>query len=386
MYYTANSNRNIYIPEKFRMYIQDRPFKEFTGQMLAQHDKAYRHLYKGGVILVYGNWEKIKQLYEYIVRKQRDILRGKNRDTSRDKKSRKNKQVDSVQVNHMRYRFALCAQRDTLLADPPQHIPYLFNFAGENNDKNKEECYYIPLYEFLKIKDSLKKQYNIHALQTSLTSHYTVLPPASQKIYTLFQTTLESLLPSMPCDLTVLDMGCGSGILAFIAVYVFGHQLKRIDVTDILPEALASCNYNIDNLNTKNVIDTKKITVLHGGDLFTGIDPGSNYDCILFNPPWTIQRKWSKENKATADYEFVILNAFLSNAGNFLGTHGTILLFYSDHSGQKVMDTVEELIKKYGYTIQNRVKEKIRAKGKVKKWDKCFIYQLTLSEIPAAAP
>ena len=364
--YYNNSKINIYIPEKFRIYIQERPFKEFTGQMLTQYDRVYRHLYRGGVVLVNGNWEKIKLLYRYIVRKQNDISRGK--------RSKSNLRFDSDQVNHLLYRFALFAQKDTILTEPPQYIPYLFNFVGEIEvESKKDECYYIPLYEFMKIKESLKKQYNVNALNERLISHYTVLPPASQKIYTLFRSVLETLQPSIPHELSVLDMGCGSGVLTFITVFVLKDRLKTIHVTDILPEALGSCKYNIDQLNEKNTINTKKISVLNSGDLFTPVDRKNKYDCILFNPPWTVKSKWSKENKATSDYEFRVLNSFLRDAATFLSTHGIILLFYSDHSGKDVMDTVEKLIKKYSYIIKSRFQEKIRAKRKSKKWEKCFI-------------
>jgi methylase of polypeptide subunit release factors len=371
--YYVTKNGNIYIPEKFRIYTRDRPIREFTDQTLNQHDKVYRHLNKGGVILVNGNWERIKQLYGYISRKHTDIPRNKGRVKISGKRL---SNIPLCTHNNLLYRFALFAEKNTVIADPPQHIPYLFNFVGEIENGKKEECYYIPLYEFIKIKESLKKKYYVNAFDGSLTSHYTVLTPASQKIYTLFRSALEALRPSMPQNISLLDMGCGSGVLTFIAAYVLRDRLKTIHATDILQEALASCKFNMDELNVENVINPTKINVLNGGDLFSPIDKEIRYDCILFNPPWTIHKKWSKENKATSDYDFKIINAFLRDAIHYLRVHGTILLFYSDHSGQGAVDTVEDLIKKHGYYIQNRFQEKIRAKGKSKKWEKCFIYQL----------
>ncbi len=368
-FYKITDDRSVFIPDKYVRHTKDRPFKEFTGRAVTQHDKIFRYLQSGGVVLLGGNWNEILNLYEYIKRKKNELFKFK--------RQRIEKRVDSLQYQQIFYRLALCSQRNKLLVDSPQCISFLFNFVGEIENGKNEKCFYIPVYDYLKINDSISKQVRVDALNDYLVSHYSVLPPASQKIYTLFKTTLETLLLSIPIGIYVLDMGCGSGVLTIITAKVIGSKLNSIHATDILPEAIGTCKYNINEFHKRGIIDKQKIKVLDGSDLFSGIDQKMQYNLILFNAPWTIQRKTSKENKAVADYEFAILSRFLKDAVHFLKTDGNILLCYSDHSGKNVIASVEELIKENGYKIQNRYYEKIRAKRKSQKWEKFFIYHLS---------
>ena len=120
---------------------------------------------------------------------------------------------------------------------------------------------------------------------------------------------------------TVLDMGCGSGILSLLAA----AKGARVTSLDINPAAVLATQENaVRNNLDRNIIALQS-------DLFDKLDPAnSKFDYILLNPPYHIgipenitEVAWKSGN----NYEFV--KKFASQAGNFLTPHGTILFVVS---------------------------------------------------------
>lgn len=122
-----------------------------------------------------------------------------------------------------------------------------------------------------------------------------------------------------------LDMGCGSGYLAFV--------LRRMGV----PHVTAIDNHSsaIDCIykNIKKNQEVMPIRVLKG-DLFEPLDEEKIFDLIVFNQPF-----YPYTNKPIfglgKDGGRVIIKKFLSQAPKYLKEDGIILMPFSDIAGEE---------------------------------------------------
>lgn len=91
-------------------------------------------------------------------------------------------------------------------------------------------------------------------------------------------------------DLHILDMGCGTGILGFCAIYSaqstnLFHNI-HLSYVDVNPKAIKTAESMIV-ANLHHLKDNMTVSY-HTSDLFTTIPPYT-FDIVLFNPPYLPQ-------------------------------------------------------------------------------------------------
>ncbi len=129
----------------------------------------------------------------------------------------------------------------------------------------------------------------------------------------------------------VLDMGCGSGVLAEEAL----KKTHDVLAADISIEAVEFCK--------------KKGIRAVQSDLFRNI--GGRFDLIVFNPPYLPEDKREDEGSrasttgGTKGHE--TLERFLREAKKHLGKNGKILIIVSSLTGD-----VHKLFRKHGYNFR----------------------------------
>lgn len=121
----------------------------------------------------------------------------------------------------------------------------------------------------------------------------------------------------------VLDMGTGSGLLAYTAA----RQGGEVVATDINPDALATAR---DNFAAHGV----EVELVES-DMFAAID--GSYDLILFNPPYVPVEPelGTMEERAWAGGEHGrdLIDRFVATAPYHLADDGFILLLQCERNG-----------------------------------------------------
>ncbi len=89
--------------------------------------------------------------------------------------------------------------------------------------------------------------------------------------------SLAGLIDVMPGE-TVLDLGCGSGLLAIAAAKL---GAGRVVATDVAPAALAATRENARRNGVEDRIE------IRAGDWFAAIGPAERFEVIMATPPQT---------------------------------------------------------------------------------------------------
>lgn len=116
-------------------------------------------------------------------------------------------------------------------------------------------------------------------------------------------------------DRTVLDLGCGCGLLGLICGL---HGARSVHFSDVNPEAVKNSKLNallvgVDNVNFST------------GSLFEGLPDGSKFGVIVFNPP-----SITGVPRNLADAAFIredrLLLDFYNQFPNYLEKDGTLIM------------------------------------------------------------
>lgn len=160
---------------------------------------------------------------------------------------------------------------------------------------------------------------------------------------------------------SVLDMGCGSGILGLVAA----KKAKTVTAVDMNPEAVELTQENTE-LNSIENIKTKE------SDLFDNIE--KRFDLIFFNSPYLPTEKKEEKIKGSEQWSggkegIDVIEPFLKEVKNHLKRNGRILLLISSLTGK---EEVEKIITNNGFTSQTIDKKKID-------WEKLIVLRITRS-------
>ena len=119
---------------------------------------------------------------------------------------------------------------------------------------------------------------------------------------------------------SVLDMGCGSGLLSLVAAS------KGADVTAV----------DINSAAVGATQENARLNALEGrvfpleGNLFEPIPPGRRYDLVLFNPPFYNGQPANEADVAwRAGEDYAVLRAFAGSLGTFLAEGAEAVLVLS---------------------------------------------------------
>ena len=387
---------DVYVPHQFReIAAEDASWKLFTGSQLEQFNRIFTHLRRGGVAILSGDWEQVTSVMGYIERKKEELIpssrkggrgrkrsgRDKNRWQRRKGVNRRESDSGLADVNPTQERGGTLSRlmcwadsAGILQVNPSPDLPYLLEWAGENQGANEGQPFLVPIVKIQNIQRALTETYPIRALRMSLVASENVLPPHSQETIELFQRGLQSVKPHLSQSAKVLDMGCGCGCLTLLAVQEVGDLGVQIYASDLLPEAVATTRLNL--IRFADVHNNRsQIHLMPAGDLFQPVS-GNRFDLIIFNAPWVVSRARNRAEIAIHDEKQQTLRRFFDNLPNYLNPSGRVLIGYADASGEKAVVRLEAMIKTAGLTVLNRFKERVATHRTKRKWENITVYEL----------
>ena len=375
-FYHLRKIGSVYIPTSFlNIAAEDVSLKFFKQNELNQFSRIFECIRRGDVAVLSGAWDDILQLYNYAERKKKELIEPRRR---REKRIDREKRQPAKDVQLGLSRLMCIAHEDgSLDVDPPLVIPYLLELVGDIAHTNEGLPFLAPVKTILKLQDALEHLYPISSLSCSLIAPPNVFPPNSQETIKLFQTGLEYVKTRLPVELEVLDMGCGSGCLTLLASQVFADKSLRIVATDYLPEAVAATKINIHRFASQGCIPPEEhaIEVTESGDLFEPIDDRC-FDVIIFNAPWVVSPARNRAEMAFHDERQQTIKRFLLQTAEHLKDGGIVLLGYSDNSGKKAIENLEQIIQEANLRIETIFKERIHTRRAKRRWEAIFVYVL----------
>ncbi|MDP6996794.1 MAG: class I SAM-dependent methyltransferase [Candidatus Poribacteria bacterium] len=361
---------DIYVPVAIRSTVSDgASIKFFDSSDLSQPNRIFNHLKRDGLALVLGRVEQIQQLTDYLQRKRRELSDVGNRQQKRgralDKRSSKSERVTAV--DPLQRVMVLADATGKLQLDPVPDLPFLIELIGESAAANGEYPFMLPLAKLDRIQTALSNAFQPEGFSIPIVASDNVLPPQSQETATLFRQGLENL----PRPSGLLDLGCGSGLLSIMAARLFPQA--QIIATDIMPEATATTKINLQKQELQNRVEVCQ------GDLFQNLK-GQTFDVIIFNAPWVVARVRSRAEIPTNDEKQQTITCFFEQVDRHLAPQGHLLLGYADHSGEKAINRLTDLINQAGYKIGQLYKARVATHRSKKRRENIMVYDLVRSD------
>jgi len=367
---------SLYMPTPFLNIATDEAsLKFFKQNELNQFSRIFECIRRGDIAVLSGAWEEILQIYSYAERKKKELVAPRQR---REKRIDREKRQPAKDMSLGLSRLMCIAHDDgSLDVEPGLNIPYLLELVGEIAGANDGLPFLIPAKTILTLQDALENPYPISSLSCSLIAPPNVFPPNSQETIELFQTGLEYVKTRLPTEPDALDMGCGSGCLTLLALEVLADKSLRIVATDYLPEAVAATKINIQRFSSREeaLPAEHDIEVTKSGDLFEPIGD-QRFDLIIFNAPWVVSPARNRAEMAFHDENQQTTKRFLMQTGRHLKKDGFVLLGYSDNSGKKAIENLEQTIQEANLQIETIFKERIHTRRAKRKWEAIFVYVL----------
>ena len=376
---------DIYVPTEFRDIAQDASMKVFAKGELNHFNRIFEHIRRGGIAVLSGSWDKILELSDYVERKKTELVLPRQAEWKRKGRKQEKRERRRPSMLGMLRLMVVADESGCLDVEPPIRIPYLLELVGDTVGSNESCPFLVPVSIVQETQTSLGNSYPVSLLGENIVASRNVFPPNSQETIALFSEGLKGLsiekadnqqstiINHQSSIIDVLDMGCGSGCLALLAAQVFEGRNINIVATDHLPEALATTKINIQKFIQVGKIPTDMIEVTQGGDLFEPI-LGRRFDVIIFNAPWVVSPARNRAETAVHDQNQNTVRRFFSQAEGHLKDGGYILLGYSDNSGPKAIEKLEDIIQNAGFQVVNLLKERVQTRRAKRKWETIFVY------------
>ncbi len=361
--------KDIYVPSKYSyLFNECKSIKYFKDIKLNGYNQIINHIKRKGICIVTERIEILMEIIDNIYRKKKDLIKIQG--------TYKNRRDINMAYNNILDSLMILCKEDKALINPEIKIPYLYNFVEESYSNIKDKLYVISLQDFLKIQESLSNKHYVNAINGYLVVHYNVLIPSSQQTIDLMKKSFCELKSSMPYDLKVLDMGCGSGVLSILASMIFRDKNVKVTSTDHLQEAVATTMLNKEKYESNMVIDKESITILEANDMFNSVY--GKFDLIIFNAPWVIAKPKNRLETALNDANQSTIKRFIQESKKYLNKSGHIIIGYSNHSGLKYIKELEDCIYNSGLKVNKIYKDKIQTRAKNRKWQAIYAYDLIL--------
>ena len=375
-FYEVSGLGQVFVPSQFRDFApDDTRIKFFNNRDLGRPNRIFNQIRRGGVAALSGDLNLILDTVAFVNRKKDELVESlPNRDRKRQKRDFKSSdrlRAEKTQPSPLFKLMVLADASGLLQVEPVSNLPYLLELVGEDPEANQGRPFLIPVPVWEKIQDSLQQSYETDALEGALVVSVNVLPPQSKDTIHLFQQGFWCAKDSLPMGASVLDLGCGSGILSILAARRLASCKPRILASDILPEAVATTRINLHRFNLYGT----QVEVTRAGDLF---EPTGNqkFDLIVFNAPWVVARCRSRAEIAIHDENQNTVSRFLAQTQGHLTDCGQVLLGYADHSGQKMIANLETMFEKHGFSIQDAFRKRVPTHRSKKKWENITVYRL----------
>ncbi|NOJ44655.1 50S ribosomal protein L11 methyltransferase [Bradyrhizobium australiense] len=133
---------------------------------------------------------------------------------------------------------------------------------------------------------------------------------------------------------TVLDLGCGSGILGLAALHAGAGRLVALDIN---PQAVLTTKINIEQLGY-----VEKAEVRHS-DTYSALQSGEKFDIILFAAPYWNRKANDDLDRSCFDQDYKVMAAALGGAHLRLNTKAVMYVIFSDQGDVgRVLNLVDE--------------------------------------------
>jgi methylase of polypeptide subunit release factors len=387
---------DVYLPGRFAdAAVSNASLKLFGPKELSQLNRIFNHLRRGGIAVASGPWCEILEILSYLERKKRELAsigappaypgsRVTLQTAAKHQRPRHHQRTGRWYERHYQQvlsRVMVIACGDRLpYVDPAIHIPYLLELLGDPPGADGGVPLLIPVSAIQKIQSDMERSYYISALEGDIIAHSNVLPPLSQDTIELFLEGLQKVEQAASLfGMEILDMGCGCGVLSLLAAKVFADHNVKVVATDILPEAVATTRINIERFIDLNVnrlaACSTVIETTDSGDLFEPVGD-RRFDLIIFNAPWVVSHPRSRAEISICDADQNTVRRFLIESPQHLKEQGHIILGYSDHSGLRAVENMEDMIGEAGLRTENVLRRRIQSRRQKRKWETMLVYDL----------
>ncbi len=365
-----------YLPTRWMEAVgEGESLKSFSAEAKGSLNPLLKHIRLGGSAVVFGSWNDMTRLLAILQERRKELLgytggRQVEREKERDFWEEAYRQVLA--------RLLVTASAEGLLDTvPPLRIPHLLEFLGDHRQASQGLPLVVPVMVVKDLLAALDQLYPVFGLEAELVAPESVLQPRQQEVYDLFREVLPSLREQLPSRPLALDMGCGCGVLTLLMARSLGGLEARIWATDILPEALATTQLNVERFVSLGHIVEGVVQVTEGGDLYAPVGD-ERFDIIIFNPPWANAPARTRLEVARYDYQQRTVRRFLQETPAHLRDRGHVLLFYADNAGEKVIEALREHIIRVGLSVSRTLSRRIRV---ARKWENIYLYDLVARSV-----
>ncbi|MFT5291746.1 MAG: polypeptide subunit release factor methylase [Planctomycetota bacterium] len=176
-----------------------------------------------------------------------------------------------------------------------------------------------------------EKKIEVPGLEGSIVPRFGVFSP-TRRAYVDLLDNLEA------SERSVLDVGCGTGVLGFVMLQ---RGATRAVGTDMEERAVACATHNAEQLGLAESYSAVR------ADLFPESPQEERFDLVLFNAPWVPETPRTALDRAVFDEDGETLRRFLHGVSARLSEHGVAALLVSDlpeRLGLRDPGELEELI------------------------------------------
>ncbi|MGV7217559.1 methyltransferase [Bradyrhizobium sp. UFLA05-112] len=135
-------------------------------------------------------------------------------------------------------------------------------------------------------------------------------------------------------DATVLDLGCGSGVLGLAALRAGAGRLVALDIN---PQAVRTTEINIERLGYAGKADVRH------SDTYSALQSGEKFDVILFAAPYWNREARDDLERSCFDQDHQVMAAVLAGAHLRLNDKGVMYVLFSDQGDVgRVVNLIDE--------------------------------------------
>jgi methylase of polypeptide subunit release factors len=167
--------------------------------------------------------------------------------------------------------------------------------------------------------DDLRKESDPHSVLVA-DLPLTVLPGVLSPRFSHAPDSLMAVW-DIPKGSSVLDLGCGCGVLGLAALAAGAANLTALDVN---PTAVKNTQLNIDALGWSD-----RAIVRHS-DVYSGLHFGESFDIILFAAPYWNKAPVDDLERSCFDEDYRFLDEALNDARQWLRKDGAMYVIFSD--------------------------------------------------------
>ncbi|ANW03104.1 50S ribosomal protein L11 methyltransferase [Bradyrhizobium icense] len=133
---------------------------------------------------------------------------------------------------------------------------------------------------------------------------------------------------------TVLDLGCGSGVLGLAALRAGAARLLALDIN---PQAVLTTEINIERLG---YLDKAEVRC---SDTYSALQSGEKFDVILFAAPYWNRKAKDDLERSCYDEDHKVMASALAGAHLWLNAAGVMYVVFSDQGDVgRVLNLIDE--------------------------------------------